>query len=66
MPVDSRLMDILACPVCTAPLRADARETALTCRGTGCGRAYPVVDGIPVLIVDESLAAASVSGALDA
>ncbi|MEU9759044.1 Trm112 family protein [Streptomyces sp. NPDC047987] len=65
MPVDSRLLNILACPVCTAPLRADDRETSLTCTGARCGRSYPVVGGIPVLIADEELAAASVSGSLD-
>ncbi|OKJ39032.1 Trm112 family protein [Streptomyces sp. CB01580] len=65
MPIDSRLLDILACPVCAAPLRADDRETSLTCGEAGCGRSYPVVGGIPVLIANEELAAASVSGSLD-
>ncbi len=35
----------LACPVCYAQLRFEA---AVVC--IGCGRTYPVVDGIPVLI----------------
>ncbi|MEZ3182813.1 Trm112 family protein [Streptomyces pimonensis] len=65
MPIDSRLLDILACPVCTAPLRADDQETELTCREAGCGRSYPVTGGIPVLIANEEMAAASVSGSLD-
>ena len=38
--------DDLACPVCFASLRFT--EAAVIC--TGCGRIYPVVDGIPVLI----------------
>lgn len=36
----------LACPACYKPLRLEADR--LIC--TGCGRRYPVVDGIPVLV----------------
>jgi uncharacterized protein YbaR (Trm112 family) len=36
----------LACPVCFAGLQFSA--SAVLC--TACGRNYPVVDGIPVLI----------------
>jgi uncharacterized protein YbaR (Trm112 family) len=51
-------MDILACPTDDhAPLRvgtaADPDAQVLTC--TACGRRYPVLDGIPVLLVDEAL-----------
>lgn len=38
--------DGLACPVCYAHLRFDV--ATVVCEG--CGRTYPVVDGIPVLI----------------
>jgi len=40
----------LACPACLDALRPE--EGRLVC--TGCGRAYPVVDGIPVLIVERA------------
>jgi uncharacterized protein len=36
----------LACPACQGDLRLE--EGWLVC--AGCGRAYPIVDGIPVLI----------------
>ncbi len=36
----------LACPVCYAVLQFSL--SAVVC--TGCGRDYPIVDGIPVLI----------------
>lgn len=36
----------LVCPVCFAAL--DFSEDAVVC--TGCGRRYPVIDGIPALI----------------
>lgn len=49
MPIDPQLLSILACPVCKAPLEQPA-EDRLRC--TGCGRVYPIEDGIPVLLVE--------------
>ena len=43
---DPSVMDQLACPACLGKLRVV--QTRLVC--TACGRAYPIVDGIPVLI----------------
>jgi uncharacterized protein YbaR (Trm112 family) len=43
--------DELACPACLCALRMD--ETAMVC--AVCGRAYPVVDGIAVLIVERAM-----------
>ncbi|NYI06159.1 Trm112 family protein [Allostreptomyces psammosilenae] len=48
------LLDILACPACHAPLRADDAADELVCTGDDCGLAYPVRDDIPVLLVDEA------------
>lgn len=45
-PFDASVLDLLACPACGGKLRLE--EARLVC--AGCGRAYPVVDGIPVLI----------------
>lgn len=42
--------DLLACPACLGALREEA-ET-LVCMA--CGRLYPVVDRIPVLIAERS------------
>jgi uncharacterized protein YbaR (Trm112 family) len=50
--LDPELLEILACPDCHAPLRADDAAGELVC--TGCGLAYPVRDDIPVLLVDEA------------
>ncbi|MEO6881321.1 MAG: Trm112 family protein [Mycobacteriaceae bacterium] len=54
------LRDILACPCPVhAPLQvgtpADPDADALTC--TSCQRSFPVVDGIPVLLLDEAFRA---------
>jgi uncharacterized protein YbaR (Trm112 family) len=45
---DASILDQLACPACLGALRLD--ELSLVC--TECGRTYPIVDGIPVLIAD--------------
>ncbi|WP_327093272.1 Trm112 family protein [Nonomuraea sp. NBC_01738] len=50
--IDDWLLDILACPACKSPLRAEHETDELAC--TGCGRVYPVRDDIPVLLVDEA------------
>jgi uncharacterized protein YbaR (Trm112 family) len=50
-----RILDILVCPVpeCRKPLTLAADESSLQC--TGCGRIYPVRDGIPVLLVEKAI-----------
>ncbi len=63
--LDPQLMDILACPSDDhAPLRpgtpADPDADVLTC--TACGRGYPVIDGIPVLLLTEALPATDPGG----
>jgi uncharacterized protein YbaR (Trm112 family) len=60
VPLDPRLMEILACPACHAPLREsgadgpDQPPHELICTSATCGLVYPVRDGIPVLLVDEA------------
>ncbi|MCH7904881.1 MAG: Trm112 family protein [Armatimonadetes bacterium] len=51
--MDKKLLEILACPRCdTRPALAE-REDQLVC--TECGYAYPVVDGIPHLLVEDAI-----------
>ncbi len=57
MPLEAGLLEILACPACHAPLREEntTEETPeLVCESQSCGLAYPIRDGIPVLLVDEA------------
>lgn len=54
MQLDPRLLEILACPQCHAPLRADDPASELVCTSDACGLAYPVRDDIPVLLIDEA------------
>jgi uncharacterized protein YbaR (Trm112 family) len=50
--IEPSLLEILACPQCHASLREDGAE--LVCTSTTCGLAYPIRDGIPVLLIDEA------------
>lgn len=50
--IDDWLLDILACPKSKAPLRLDSEAGELVCEESGL--AYPIRDGIPVLLVDEA------------
>ncbi|MFF2045619.1 Trm112 family protein [Kitasatospora sp. NPDC048239] len=56
MKLESFLLEILVCPQCRAALTEGGTEEQpeLLCTGESCGLAYPVRDGIPVLLVDEA------------
>jgi len=47
---DPNVLQQLACPACLGGLSVQAAH--LVC--SGCGRAYPVIDGIPVLIAERA------------
>ena len=51
--IDKKLMSILACPVCHEKVSADENEQFLVC--VSCGRAYPVKNGIPVMLADQAV-----------
>jgi uncharacterized protein YbaR (Trm112 family) len=46
------LLQILVCPVTKAPLDYDEAKQELVCKASGL--AYPVKDGIPVLLEGEA------------
>ena len=50
--MDKRLLDILACPVCKGPLKYRKETSQLVCRADRL--AYPVRDGIPVMLEEEA------------
>ncbi len=52
--MDARLLDILACPLCKGPLRLadDASGKVLVCRADRL--AFPVRDGIPVMLEEQA------------
>ena len=48
--IDKELLEILACPECQSDVKLENGK--IVCHG--CGRSYPIKDGIPILLVDES------------
>jgi len=50
--LDSKLLDILVCPLCKGPLVYKKPQAELVCRP--CRLAYPVKDDIPVMLEDEA------------
>ena len=50
--MDLRLLDILACPVCKGSLKFDKQGAQLICRADRL--AFPIRDGIPVMLEDEA------------
>jgi uncharacterized protein len=49
--IDPELLKVLACPACESRPALKEEKDQLLC--TQCGRAYPVRDGIPILLVEE-------------
>lgn len=50
--LDEKLLTILVCPVSKAPLEYDRQKEELVCKASGL--AYPVRDGIPVMLEEEA------------
>lgn len=49
---DPKLLQMLVCPVTRGPLEYDPKAGELVSRGAGL--AYPIRDGIPIMLVDEA------------
>jgi uncharacterized protein YbaR (Trm112 family) len=52
--MDSKLLEILVCPLCKGPLVYDREAQELICKADRL--AYPIRDGIPVMLDDEARA----------
>ena len=52
--LDPKLLNILVCPVSKAPLVYNEETQELLCKASGL--AYPVRDGIPVMLEEEARA----------
>ena len=50
--IDPKLLEILVCPLTKGPLRYDRAARELVSEQAGL--AYPIRDGIPIMLVDEA------------
>lgn len=50
--IDKKLLSLLVCPVSKAPVEYDKEKQELLCAASGL--AYPVRDGIPVMLETEA------------
>ncbi|HSF77335.1 MAG TPA: Trm112 family protein [Steroidobacteraceae bacterium] len=50
--MDTKLLDILACPVCKGPLVHSRDTRELICRADRL--AYPIREGVPVMLEEET------------
>ncbi len=50
--VDSKLLEIIVCPLSHVPLRYDAATQELISEQAGL--AYPIRDGVPVMLPEEA------------
>ena len=51
-PIDPKLLDLLVCPLTKGTLRYDRERQELVSEQAGL--AYPIRDGIPIMLVDEA------------
>ncbi len=50
--MDSKLLEILVCPICKGPLEYKRDSQELICRADRL--AFPIRDGIPVMLEEEA------------
>ena len=50
--IDKKLLSILVCPVSKGPLDYNEQSQELVCKASGL--AYPIRDGIPVMLENEA------------
>ena len=51
--MDTRLIDLLVCPICKGPLHRPLQTDYLICRADRL--TFPIHDGIPVMLENEAL-----------
>lgn len=52
--MEARLLDILVCPVCKGPLDYNKTTQELVCKADRL--AFPIRDGIPIMLISEARA----------
>ena len=52
MTITDEFIEMLICPACKGKVRLKEDGSALKC--VECGRAYPITNGIPAMVVEEA------------
>lgn len=52
MPIDKKLLEILACPKCKGDIKFADDGKGIICEK--CRLVYPVQDDIPIMLIDEA------------
>ena len=52
MPITEEFVEMLICPACKAKVKLKEDGSAIKC--VECGRAYPITNGIPTMVVEEA------------
>ncbi len=52
MSLDKQLLEILVCPKCKGAIEYREAESSLICHH--CSLRYPVLDDIPIMLIDEA------------
>ncbi len=50
--IKKELMTILACPKCRSAVKQDGDQ--IQCQNPECRRIYPIRNGIPIMLIEES------------
>ncbi|HRL22189.1 Trm112 family protein [Alcaligenes sp. SDU_A2] len=50
--MQTRLLEVLVCPLCKGALRHDREHQELICKADKL--AFPIVDGIPTMLIDQA------------
>ncbi|MGH7908899.1 MAG: Trm112 family protein [Thermodesulfobacteriota bacterium] len=53
MPIDEKLLEILACPKCKGDIRLKDDQSGLIC--DQCKLLYPIKYDIPIMLIDEAI-----------
>jgi len=53
MPIDKKLLEILACPKCKGDIKLTEKGDGLIC--DACKLMYPIREDIPVMLIDEAV-----------
>lgn len=53
MPIEKKILELLACPKCKSKLIINDTDDHLNC--LTCNLTYPINDGVPVLLLEEAV-----------